>query len=230
MDTLPAPPWRTPRKTRPPRQSLSQDAIVAAALRILDRDGLDAISMRTVAQELGTGPASLYAHVANKDELLDLILERVLGDVVVPLGKGSWRERISLLAQEIRRVLTAHADIARVAMVGGPTGPNGLALGEAYLAILREAGFPDRVCSWALDRVSLYVTADVAERALFRPRGDAERYWQQVGSYFRSLPPQQFPHTVAMVDELMVGDADERFEFGLELLLDGLVRHHPDGS
>jgi len=74
----PEPPWWTPRKATAPRRALSRQAIVAAALGILRAEGMDAVSMRRVASELGTGPASLYAHVANKDELLELLYDELL--------------------------------------------------------------------------------------------------------------------------------------------------------
>src|SRR4051812_33822069 len=74
---VPAPPWRKRRKVAPPRQPLSQDLIIDTALRVLRAEGLDAVSMRRVAQELDTGPASLYAHESNKEELLELMLDRI---------------------------------------------------------------------------------------------------------------------------------------------------------
>ncbi|WP_203657720.1 TetR/AcrR family transcriptional regulator [Actinocatenispora rupis] len=233
---IPAPPWRTGK--RPVRQPLSQDAIVAAALRLLDAEGLDAVSMRRVAQDLGTGPASLYAHVANKDELIELVLDEVLGEVVDEAERVAaasdldWRDAVRTVTRTSRRAMQRHRDIARAAMVGVPLGPNGLRVSEAYLGILTGAGLPDQIVAWGVDRLSLYVTADVLEGAFYRNRGfrnesDARRYWTQVGDYLRSLPPDRFPHTVRMVDAMMTGDSDERFEHGLDMILDGLARHLP---
>lgn len=217
------PPWRTRAKTprRIPRQPLSQDSIVDAALTVLDRDGLAALSMRSTAQELGTGPASLYAHVADKSELLDLLLERVFGEITLPRRiPGGWRLELRALALEIRGVLLAHAGIARVAMLGAPSGPNGLRVGEAILDIMLSAGFRPRVCALVADRLVLYVAADVLESAL-HPGAPADR--EQVGTYLRSLPADRFPHTVAMADDLLAREPLERFEFGLGLMLDGLA-------
>jgi hypothetical protein len=159
--------------------------------------------------------------VANKEELLALLAEEVLGEARIPAAAGDWRDQLKALVAEIRRVLFAHADIARVAMSSGPTGPNGLAIGEAYLRILRDAGFPDHVAAWALDRISLYVTADAVERTSRKPGGD----WEQLAGYLRTLPADRYPHTVALADELVSGSADERFELGLDLMLTGLASH-----
>ncbi|WP_211323583.1 TetR/AcrR family transcriptional regulator [Prauserella marina] len=223
------PPWRTKAKAprRLPRQPLSQESIVDAALTVLDRDGLAAVSMRGTAQELGTGPASLYAHVADKSELLDLLLERVFGEIALPRRiPGGWRLELRALALEIRRALTTHAGIARVAMLGAPTGPNGLRVGEAILDIMLSAGFRPRVCALTADRLVLYVAADVLDGALY-PGDPAGR--EQVGGYLRNLPAERFPHTVAMADDLLAREPIERFEFGLGLMLDGLAAREGRG-
>lgn len=196
---------RPPPDPGPPRKPLSRESIVTAALGVLDRSGLDALNMRGVAQELGTGPASLYAHVSGKDELLDLVLERVLGEIALPSPGGDWRRGLRDLAFEIRRTLLAHADVARVALSGAPAGPNGLAIGETILGTLRAAGFPAHTCTWVVDRLCLYVTADVVASTLHLD--DADK------------PEDSIPES----------EAGERFAFGLDLLLTGLATRlaHP---
>ncbi|MGA8115239.1 MAG: TetR/AcrR family transcriptional regulator [Actinocatenispora sp.] len=230
--TTAEPPWRTTR--RPARQPLRQETIVATALRVLDKDGLEAVTMRRVAQELGTGPASLYAHVANKDELLELLLDEVLGEIALPEHPADeWREGIRAITRASRLVLQRHRDVAKLAMVGVPTGPHGLRVTEVYLATLRTAGMPDQVCAWAVDRLALYVTADVLEGSLYRARhgwqteSDGCEYWQQLGDYLRGLPAESYPHTVQMVDALLAGNSDDRFEHGLDMILDGLAKYLP---
>lgn len=234
MTEIPAPPWRTGK--RRVRQPLSQDAIVAAAIRVLDAEGLDAVSMRRVAQELGTGPASLYVHVANKDELYELVLDAVLGEVADSAERATadpdWQQAARRIARAERDAMRRHRDIARVAMTGLPLGPNSLRINEAYLAILRGAGLPDQIVAWAVDRLALYVTADVLEGAFYRARGwtserQAREHYEQASEYLRALPPDRFPHTVAMVDALMAGGSDERFEHGLDLILDGVAKSLP---
>src|ERR1700712_1502826 len=115
---VPAPPWRTPRKAAPARVPISQDLIVDTAIRVLDGESLEAVSMRRVAQELDTGPASLYAHVANKKELLDLMYDRVVGEIELPTtpDPARWREQARDLLLAMHRTLSAHSDVAAVAL------------------------------------------------------------------------------------------------------------------
>jgi len=92
---IPEPPWKAAPRQRPARAPLSPEAIVDAALRVLDREGSTGLSMRRVADELGTGPASLYWHVANKDALVDLIIDRVAGEVPLPEpDPDRWQEQL----------------------------------------------------------------------------------------------------------------------------------------
>lgn len=226
-DEAPPPPWRTqPVRVRP---ALTQQAIVAAALDLVDEAGVDAVSMRSVAEALRTGPASIYRHVSGKDELLELVLDRVLAEVDVPRpDPADWRGPLAALAREVRRVLLAHNDIAAVAMSGRPVGGNPARIAEALLAILRTAGFPDDVCAWAVDRISLYVTADALDTARQRAaeRGDVDavrRRWAEVAEYCGNLPPDRFPHTVALRDVLFTAEPTDRFALGLEVFLDGLA-------
>src|SRR4051812_36063007 len=138
---VPVPPWRKQRKTRPPappRQPLSQDLIVDTALQVLRAEGLDAVSMRRVAQELDTGPASLYAHVSNKEELLELMLDRIASEIRLPEpDPARWQEQVKEIAREARRVWTSYADISRVSLGNVPTGPHLLDVAERQLALMR---------------------------------------------------------------------------------------------
>ncbi|MEW9533247.1 TetR/AcrR family transcriptional regulator [Microbispora sp. NPDC049125] len=231
MEAVPLPPWRTPPK-HAPRRPLSQELIVEKGLGILDAEGLDAVSMRRIAQELGTGPASLYAHVANKEELLELIFEQVIGEVEVPAPEPErGLDQLREIAWRMYRVLHAHADIARVPMANIPRGPNALRLAEGMLAIMLAAGLPPQVAAWALDRLYLYVMSDVYEGSLYaaklRASGkDQSAFFEEIlrplQAYYLSLPGESFPAISANIDSLMTGSGDERFEFGLEIFLRGL--------
>ncbi|GAA2586184.1 TetR/AcrR family transcriptional regulator [Actinomadura fulvescens] len=229
---IPAPPWKRRRPPAKARQPLSQDLIVDTALRVLDAEGLDAVSMRRVAQELGTGPASLYAHVSNKEELLELLLDRVSGEVSLPEpDPARWREQVKEVAHEIHQVLSAHADIARVPLGMIPTGPNALRLNERLLGVLLAGGVPPQIAAWAVDRIYLYVNSDAYEGSIhvtkqrasgLEPAEYMAGFLGQVREFFTSLPADRFPATVRHAPELMSGDGEDRFEFGLELLVRGL--------
>jgi hypothetical protein len=109
-----------------------------------------------------------------------------------------------------------------------PTGPNRLRVIEGLLAILRAAGFGDQVAAWAMDRLQIYIDADVYEGALYAAKIkqglEVEEYLDSTRDYFRRLPADRFPVIASMADTI-VADSDQRFEFGVELLLDGLTAH-----
>lgn len=228
---IPPPPWRRPKKAARQRRPLSQELIVDTAMRILDAEGLDALSMRRVAVELRTGPASLYAHVANKDELLELMIDRIVGEMEIPAPDADrWQEQIVESALAAHRVWTRHPGIARAALANIPVGPNSLRYSEAILSILRAGRVPDRPAGWFIDRLSLYVLADAFEESLHRERGreteeDAREYYEQIRAYFESLPRDRFPVIASMIPALLGGDGDERLRYGLELMVRGLASY-----
>jgi AcrR family transcriptional regulator len=234
----PAPPRQRAAKAVPARAPITRDLVVTTALRILDAESLDAVSMRRVAQELETGPASLYAHVANKQELLDLMFDRVAGEIELPGTPDGvrWREQARGLAISMHATLTRHSDIARVALANNPTGPNALVVSERMLAVLLAGGVPVQAAAWALDRLTLYVCADAYESSLWgvavRESGrDVQAYAGEMTgalrSYLAGLPVGHFPNTVKHAAALTSGAGQERFLFGLDLLLDGLVAQVP---
>ncbi|MCK2217306.1 TetR/AcrR family transcriptional regulator C-terminal domain-containing protein [Actinomadura sp. ATCC 31491] len=238
-DDLPTPPWRKSRRQPQPKRQLSQDLIIEAGLRILDAEGFDALSMRRVAQELDTGPASLYAHVANKEELLELIYDRVLGEIHLPPERdpSRWKEQLRAYCLEVHRVLRGHADVARAALATIPTGQNSVRAGEFVYGLLIEAGMPPREASLAMDRLSLYLVGDAYEGSLHWARMRAaglsdpqeyfERFAGQIAAYYRSLPDSVFPHLHRHIDELVADDGEDRFLYGLELMLDGIEARMP---
>lgn len=208
---------------------------MAAALDVLDREGVEGLSMRRVGEELGTGAASLYWHVGNKDELLELVLDRVIGELDLPSpDPARWEEQLKELLRHARQVLKRHGDVARISLGRIPVGPNTLQVMEWQFALLRGAGLPDRVVSHAGDILALYLGAYAFEESLglASPMGaqvPPEEVAGMIGGYFASLPPDRFPHLVALAHsgDLMSGDPDERFEFGLDLLVRGLAAHAP---
>ncbi|MFC5187164.1 TetR/AcrR family transcriptional regulator [Actinomadura harenae] len=236
--SLPVPGWRGQRKgaaSGRAKQPLSQDLIVETAIRILDAEGLDGLSMRRVAQELDTGPASLYAHVSNKEELLDIMFDRICGEIALPEpDPARWREQVKEVAYAVHKVMSAHSDIARVALGAIPTGVNSLRVNEWLLSTLLAAGIPPNVVVWGVERLFLYVNADSYEGSLHLIRRRAsglseEEYMSgflgQVQEFFQALPADRFPATVRHVGPMLspeAADGEDRFEFGLELILRGL--------
>ncbi|MFO0746047.1 MAG: TetR/AcrR family transcriptional regulator [Myxococcota bacterium] len=214
------------------KKPLGLEPILDAAFAILDHEGLDALSMRRVAQALETGPASLYAHVENKDELLELMLDRVIGEMSVPAADPvHWRDQLRQVAHDMRRTLVAHPGMAQVTLGRIPTGPNGLLAGEAMMAIVAASGAPDGIVNWWMDLLALYVAAHAVEETLLRAKygadGQAEflKRLEQLRDYLAKLPPERYPHTIRMAATMLDEEPDARFDFGLDVLLAGLESH-----
>jgi TetR/AcrR family transcriptional regulator, tetracycline repressor protein len=234
------PPWASQkaggRAGRGDKPQLSREAIVAAAMRIVDTEGLDAVSMRRVAQEFGTGAASLYAYVANKEELLDLIFDWIMGEVAdrwpgtAPTAEN-WRELVKDSLRISYQVLVGHRDVARVFQGRIPFGPNGLRMVEAQLAILRAGGVPDQIAAFAGDLFGQFVVSSVVEHGMWNaryPDADPSRLAEemaQIRDYLAALPKELFPNTVELAGPMMNQEPEgfDRFELGLEVIVRGIA-------
>jgi TetR/AcrR family tetracycline transcriptional repressor len=189
--------------------------------------------MRRVAEELGTGPASLYWHVANKDDLIDLVIDRVAGQIQVPEpDPDRWQEQLREWLLEARRAFQRHPGVGALTLGRIPVGPNLLRFVEWTLALLRGGGLPDRIAAYAGDLLGLYLGAAALETTLTSPTGEPvqpEAVARMVRDYYASLPADQFPNVLATLDDLFTGGADERFELGLDVILRGLASYaRPD--
>jgi AcrR family transcriptional regulator len=224
-EDLPPAPGFPARKPR--RRALTREAIVDAALEVLDEGGIDGMNMRAVAERLGTGPASLYAHVSGKDELLALLIEKLAAEMPIQVvGAAPWQDQLKDAVRGIRRGLGEHRDLARASLGNIPTGPNAMRLIEALLGVLRDAGLPEKVIAYAVDILPLYATATAYEESLFQSKGfedGGEQYIADLRKYWQSLPVDRFPNIVAMAVPLTTMDGpDDRFEFGLDALVRGI--------
>jgi TetR/AcrR family transcriptional regulator, tetracycline repressor protein len=232
---IPEPPWKAAPRKRPARTPLSQEAIVDAAFRVLDREGSAGLSMRRVADELRTGPASLYWHVANKDALVDLVIDRVASQVSLPEpDPDRWQEQLREWLIEVRRVFDRHPGVAALTLGRIPVGPNLLRWTEWTLGLLRGAGIPDRIAAYAGDLLGLYLGATGFEAALAPTSSTGEPIQvedavRMVRGYYESMPADQFPNVLATLDDLFSGGPEERFELGLDVILRGLASYaRPD--
>lgn len=233
------PPWRTtPRRGRStPRPPLSREVIVSAALRVIADEGGDALTMRRVADEIGVSASALYGYVANKEELVQLVLEQIMQEMPIPPDDGGggggegkpadWQEVLRRTSREMYGVFKRHPGVAGLTMGRVPFGPALLAGGEYLLKVLREAGLPDQVAAFVGDLGSLYVGAIAYERDV-TPITEPADFADQAQQWLKSLPPEQFPHTVALAGNLVAGDADARFEWGLDVIIRGLASYLTD--
>jgi len=221
MPNVPDPPWWS-RRTEAPRDKrpLTRELIVDAALVLLERDGLQGLSMRRLAHELDSGAASLYWHVGDKEELLNLLLDRIVGETPVPEpDPENWQGTVKELARAVRKHLAGRRDAAQLSLGRVPAGPNALPILERNLAVLAASRLPPQVIAYAADMFALYIGAFAYEESQ-QPAHQASP--EQLGAYFASLPPEQFPTLTRLSSELTAGDLDTRFEFALDLLVRGL--------
>jgi AcrR family transcriptional regulator len=230
-------PWDQYREPQRARQPLSREAIVNAALKVVDEQGLPALSMRAVAECLGTGPASLYVHVASKEQLVDLVLDRVYGEFEIPEpDPARWQEQTKEFARSARRVILAHRGLAAAMLGTQPLGPNGLRLVEGSLALARAAGLPGAVADYAANLLGQYIAVTALEQETNRERfGGASQeqiqgWTDQYRNYLQNLPVDEFPNLVEVArsgQNLIPGTGDERFELGLDILVRGLASFSP---
>jgi AcrR family transcriptional regulator len=226
--TVPPPPWRSTPRRRAAKPALSQELVVKTALKILAAEGIDAVTMRRVAQELQTGPASLYAHVANKDELDELMLDAVLSELPLPEpDPENWVEQVKEMLRRQVRAMTAYPGIARVAWnIPVPVTPGALHQGEAMLALLRAGGLDLKRATFAGDALALYAKAYAYEGSAWThgeyDMEEMSERGRQMAAYMRSLPAEVFPNMLGIGEFFNAETAAERFEFALDMFLGGL--------
>jgi AcrR family transcriptional regulator len=208
------------------RPRLTRDRVVAEALAVIAEDGVQALTMRSLAGRLGVVPGAVYHHVRNKEQLQDLLLDGVLAEVDFDLDSSlAWTEQLKVLAHRLRQVLERHPGVAGILKTRDPLGPHSLTLAEALLSPLLAAGFTDREAGLAFFLLVDYTIGfavggtptSVNER---RVRDPAVR--TQLHEFFRSLPPERFPALVAVGQHVWVDNRDERFSAGLDVLIAGL--------
>jgi AcrR family transcriptional regulator len=217
------------RRERPAKPALSQESIVDAALALMAADGLDSVTMRRVAQALDTGPASLYVYVRNRDELVVLIIDRLAGEIRLPTPAdgGDWRERLITLLTDAISLLGRYRGLAVAMFATVPTGPNALALTETLLGLLAESGMSRQAQAWAVDLLALYITAAGTERVINAERGPEPLREHEVyagaAETFAGLPPDRYPHISGLHPELTLGEPEERTQWALNVLLNGIL-------
>jgi AcrR family transcriptional regulator len=224
-----SPAWWAARQDRaePARRvPITLGRIVSAALELIDRDGLGALSMRNLAAELRTGTTTLYRYVTGKDEVLVLVADAVLGETqargsVKDLG---WRAVLDELAHSMRAALARHPNVATLFATAVPVGPNSLRGRELSLSVLRACGFDATLAADVYTALAHQVLASVLQEPMndFRAGGLGTSKSLTLRDFYRSLPAQQYPHLVELADELTTRTTTEEFEFSLGCFLDGV--------
>ncbi|HSS67246.1 MAG TPA: TetR/AcrR family transcriptional regulator [Nocardioidaceae bacterium] len=215
---------------KPRKKPITLERIVETAFAIMAKDGYEALSMRRIAQELGTGPASLYAHVESKAELDRILIDEMAGSFDPPVPDPErWREQVKDVGRAMRTAMNEHAGIARAVMGVVPTSEKAMVAADSMVGILIEGGLHPQVAAWAVDLLPLYVAAVSFEESIQERAGDGRPLEkqeadlvEQLHTFFSSLPPERFPNLTANADVLTTGSGDDRFEFGMSVLVAGL--------
>jgi AcrR family transcriptional regulator len=199
-----------------PRAALSRERILTAALGLVDREGLDAISMRRVGEELGVEAMSLYNHVANKAAILDGIFETVLAELPAAKRASSWQAALGDRARALRAVLRAHPNALPLFATRPAVTPASIAHVEAVLDVLRKAGFGVEDALSTLQVLVAYVVGHtIASHAPRRADEDARPAYER-------LSEDAFPRVREAAGVLPGHDVEREFALGLDAMLAGL--------
>lgn len=220
--------WSTHRPARSDRPSLDRDRIVAAAIEMLDEDGIDKLSMRRLGSRLGSGATSAYWHVKNKDELLDLVLDATMGQVPLPTDKD-WTAALRNYAADLRRVVLSHPWLINVFGSRANLGPNALRLSNHLLGVLYAAGLSTAMATQASSAVGAFVLgATMTEAAWVDLKNRSGMTEQQMEAAMTEFYADQLPGAPHLQQWWAENDASfddlrrQNFEIGLDALMQGL--------
>jgi AcrR family transcriptional regulator len=212
-------------ETRPRRDPLTRDRVIDAALRIMDQDGLEAVTMRRLGRELGVEAMSLYGHVRDKEDILDGVTEAIMSRFLFPAATGDWTKDVRTMAGEWRRLLSLHPGVMQLlAERNKPL--EGIAVYrpmDAALGVLRNAGLTAREAVQAFNALGGYIMGFVMmELGLMPGHGKSERAHEheEMGE---ALGEVGLTHLVECFKYFVECDTDEQFDFGLDLMIRGLA-------
>jgi AcrR family transcriptional regulator len=210
-----------PARRRAPERLLSLDAIYRAALQIVDTEGLEAVTIRRLALDLGVGTMTLYRYVATKEEILNGVADLAFQALDTDSDPNApWEERVTGVFRSMHRAMQEHPGILRILLDQPLGGPRMYRVGETVLGILHGAGFDDADAVAAITAVESYVVGlavlEISHTGGHRP--------SEVLARLKSLPPDEFPNLVRAAPHQASRDFTAALEHGLRDLLDGLRR------
>ncbi|MDX6432179.1 MAG: hypothetical protein QOE54_4545 [Streptosporangiaceae bacterium] len=212
------------------RAPLSRDRVLRGAVAVADKAGIGSLTMRSLAQELGVKPMSLYHHVANKDEILDGIVDLVFSEIELPSPDGDWRSEMHRRAISARRVLRCHPWAIGLMESRTTPGPATLRHHNAIIGTLRGAGFSVKMTAHAYALLDSYIYGFALQEAALPFKGP-ETVAEVAEPIAQQISADEYPHLVEMATELILQpgyDFGNEFEFGLGVILDALTRSIPD--
>ena len=199
----------------PRPRSLTPDQIAAAALAVIDRDGLDALSMRTVARQLGIGAMSLYRYVSDRDQLEELVVDLVLEAVDISLPRASARRKLAVLADRVRVAVSAHPGVVPLLLIHRHRAVSSLRWGEAVLTVLAGDGFTGKRRVIAFRAVLGYVFGALQVEHLSPLSGMGTRA-------LAALPAEELPVLSETAAWARTVAPEDEFRQGFAILLRGL--------
>ena len=217
-------------KTKPatkPRSPLGRERVLLAAVAFADEHGIASLSMRRLGDVLGVEAMSLYNHVANKDELLDGMVDLVFSEIDLPVGGADWKTAMRERAQSARQALRRHPWAIALMSTRTSPGPATLRHHDAVIGTLRAAGFSVALTAHAFSALDGYIYGFALQEATL-PSGDTEEETAEVAQMMMAqVPADEYPHLTEFTVEhiLQPGyDYGDEFGFGLDLILDGLEK------
>ncbi|UJF33985.1 TetR/AcrR family transcriptional regulator C-terminal domain-containing protein [Paenibacillus hexagrammi] len=219
---------QTPEGTKKRKSSsrLNREDIVTLALHIADTEGIDAVSFRRLAQELGVTPMAIYRHVHNKDDLLDAMTEHMLASFDISAVKETnWRDQVRGLLYALRQVLLIHPSGKTLLSRRSLPATNRLKIFELSLGILRSAGFESREAFYIFEHLLNQVVSLVAAGDGYVQGTEEERslWGAQLLGFYGNLPQQEYPSLVEAAPNIAASvDKDRHFKFGTDLLVAGV--------
>lgn len=213
--------------TRATRPALSRERVIQAAVALADASGLDALSMRRLAQSLGVEAMSLYNHVANKDDLLDGIVDIAVGEVEVPKPGDEWKSAMRRRAISTREMLTRHPWAAGLFESRTSPSPIRMRYSDAVLGCLRQGGFSIPMAVHVFNALDSYIYGfALQEQSL--PFAELENVPGALAELVRAIPPEDYPYLAETAMAFATGYRfAEEFEFGLDLILDAFDQLRP---
>ena len=208
------------------RPRLSRERVLSGAMTVADAGGIDALTIRSLAQSLGVKPMSVYYYVANKDAILDGIVDLVFSEIELPAAGNDWRAEIHRRAHSARRVLRAHPWAIGLMESRTSPGPATLRHHDAVIATLRGAGFSHELTAHAYALLDSY-TYGFALQEVGLPFDGSDTLADVAEPIMERFSTGEYPHLVEMTTDyyLQPGyDFGDEFEWGLNLILDGLTR------
>jgi len=205
---------------------------VAAAIELADEAGIEAVTIRRLADRLGARPMSLYHHVANKDDLLDAMVDEVFAAIEAPPADRDWRDALAVRLRSARRVLGRHPWAVALLESRRNPGPATLAHHDAVIACLRRGGFPIETTAHAYAVLDAFLYGFVIQEAALPATGGADMD-ELVEEVVAPLAPDAHPHLTELAREVVLQpgyDFAHEFEWGLDLLLDALERRRELGG